>query len=133
MGACSASTARVKLRPMRPKPLMPTRMVIGLLPDVCARVGRSGAPRPTHVFTTSLVLTLGTSEDAMVDRWERTRPPTWVSCAHPRSAAERNREMERLTAQEHVARVRRVSEEPIRSDGARVLVDRIWPRGLRLS
>lgn len=27
-------------------------------------------------------------------------------------------------------RVRRVYEEPERSDGARVLVDRLWPRGL---
>jgi uncharacterized protein YeaO (DUF488 family) len=38
--------------------------------------------------------------------------------------------MERLMAQEHVVRVRRVYEEPMHSDGARVLVDRIWPRGL---
>jgi uncharacterized protein YeaO (DUF488 family) len=53
-----------------------------------------------------------------------------VSCAHPRFAAERNREMERLMAQERAVRVRRVYEEPMRSDGARVLVDRIWPRGL---
>jgi uncharacterized protein YeaO (DUF488 family) len=28
-------------------------------------------------------------------------------------------------------RVRRVYEEPAAADGARVLVDRIWPRGLR--
>jgi uncharacterized protein YeaO (DUF488 family) len=28
-------------------------------------------------------------------------------------------------------RVRRVYEEPTAADGARVLVDRIWPRGLR--
>jgi uncharacterized protein YeaO (DUF488 family) len=27
-------------------------------------------------------------------------------------------------------RVRRVYEEPERADGTRVLVDRIWPRGL---
>jgi uncharacterized protein YeaO (DUF488 family) len=29
-----------------------------------------------------------------------------------------------------VVRVRRVYEEPARDDGVRVLVDRIWPRGL---
>ncbi len=28
-------------------------------------------------------------------------------------------------------RVRRVYDEPSAADGARVLVDRIWPRGLR--
>jgi uncharacterized protein YeaO (DUF488 family) len=28
-------------------------------------------------------------------------------------------------------RVRRVYDEPSRADGARVLVDRVWPRGLR--
>jgi uncharacterized protein YeaO (DUF488 family) len=28
-------------------------------------------------------------------------------------------------------RVRRVYDEPAKADGARVLVDRIWPRGLR--
>jgi hypothetical protein len=28
-------------------------------------------------------------------------------------------------------RVRRVYEEPSAADGARILVDRIWPRGLR--
>jgi len=28
-------------------------------------------------------------------------------------------------------RVRRVYEEPAPDDGARVLVDRLWPRGLR--
>jgi uncharacterized protein YeaO (DUF488 family) len=28
-------------------------------------------------------------------------------------------------------RVRRVYEEPMAADGARVLVDRVWPRGLR--
>lgn len=33
-------------------------------------------------------------------------------------------------AQEHEVRVRRVYEGPTYSDGARVLVDRIWPRGL---
>jgi uncharacterized protein YeaO (DUF488 family) len=31
---------------------------------------------------------------------------------------------------EHDVRVRRVYDEPQASDGARVLVDRIWPRGL---
>jgi uncharacterized protein YeaO (DUF488 family) len=28
-------------------------------------------------------------------------------------------------------RVRRVYEEPVAADGARVLVDRVWPRGMR--
>ena len=32
--------------------------------------------------------------------------------------------------QERAVRVRRVYEDPMPSDGARVLVDRIWPRGL---
>lgn len=30
----------------------------------------------------------------------------------------------------HTVRVRRAYEAPARSDGARVLVDRLWPRGL---
>lgn len=33
-------------------------------------------------------------------------------------------------ASTHAVRVRRVYDERIRGDGARVLVDRIWPRGL---
>lgn len=33
-------------------------------------------------------------------------------------------------ANKHVVRVRRVYEAPVRGDGVRVLVDRIWPRGL---
>jgi uncharacterized protein YeaO (DUF488 family) len=35
-----------------------------------------------------------------------------------------------MAAAEHPIRVRRVYEEPEPDDGARVLVDRIWPRGL---
>lgn len=33
-------------------------------------------------------------------------------------------------ASKHQVRVRRAYEERVRGDGARVLVDRIWPRGL---
>ena len=33
-------------------------------------------------------------------------------------------------ASKHEVRVRRAYDEPVRDDGARVLVDRIWPRGL---
>ena len=33
-------------------------------------------------------------------------------------------------ASKHEVRVRRAYDEPVRTDGARVLVDRIWPRGL---
>lgn len=33
-------------------------------------------------------------------------------------------------ATKHEVKVRRVYEEPARQDGTRVLVDRIWPRGL---
>jgi uncharacterized protein YeaO (DUF488 family) len=33
-------------------------------------------------------------------------------------------------ARKHEVKVRRVYDEPQRGDGARVLVDRIWPRGL---
>jgi uncharacterized protein YeaO (DUF488 family) len=35
-----------------------------------------------------------------------------------------------LVVAEHDVRVRRVYDEPQAQDGARVLVDRIWPRGL---
>jgi uncharacterized protein YeaO (DUF488 family) len=35
-----------------------------------------------------------------------------------------------MTAAEHPIRVRRVYEAPEPDDGARVLVDRIWPRGV---
>ena len=33
-------------------------------------------------------------------------------------------------ASEHKVKVRRAYDEPVRGDGVRVLVDRIWPRGL---
>ena len=33
-------------------------------------------------------------------------------------------------ARRNEVRVRRAYDEPVRTDGARVLVDRIWPRGL---
>lgn len=33
-------------------------------------------------------------------------------------------------ASKHEVRVRRAYDEPVQADGARVLVDRIWPRGL---
>ena len=35
-----------------------------------------------------------------------------------------------MTAAEHQIRVRRVYDEPEPADGARVLVDRLWPRGV---
>jgi uncharacterized protein YeaO (DUF488 family) len=35
-----------------------------------------------------------------------------------------------MAAAEHPIRVRRVYDEPEPDDGARVLVDRLWPRGL---
>jgi uncharacterized protein YeaO (DUF488 family) len=35
-----------------------------------------------------------------------------------------------MTKKKHDVRVRRVYEEPSREDGTRVLVDRVWPRGL---
>jgi hypothetical protein len=44
------------------------------------------------------------------DRWQRERGQTMAS--------------------KHEVRVRRVYGEKVRGDGARVLVDRIWPRGL---
>ncbi len=34
-------------------------------------------------------------------------------------------------AQQHTVRVRRVYEQAARGDGVRVLVDRVWPRGVR--
>ena len=52
MSASDASTARKKLRPIRPKPLMPTRMVTGPIssrsgpPAVSQRAGGSGVRRP---------------------------------------------------------------------------------------
>lgn len=33
----------------------------------------------------------------------------------------------------HEVKVRRIYDEPMRTDGTRVLVDRVWPRGLRKS
>lgn len=33
--------------------------------------------------------------------------------------------------QAHAIRVRRIHEPPLPDDGARVLVDRLWPRGVR--
>jgi hypothetical protein len=33
--------------------------------------------------------------------------------------------------QAHAIRVRRIYEPPLPDDGARVLVDRLWPRGVR--
>ena len=35
-----------------------------------------------------------------------------------------------MTAAEHQIRVRRVYDEPEPADGARVLVDKLWPRGV---
>jgi len=35
-----------------------------------------------------------------------------------------------MIASKHEVRVRRAYDEPVRGDGTRVLVDRIWPRGL---
>ena len=35
-----------------------------------------------------------------------------------------------MTAAEHPIRVRRVYDEPEPADGARVLVDKLWPRGV---
>ncbi|GAB2466835.1 hypothetical protein GCM10027265_15170 [Jatrophihabitans fulvus] len=53
MSAPEAATARKKLRPMRPKPLMPTRTVTALLLEVsltCPGISDptlSGAPDPS--------------------------------------------------------------------------------------
>jgi uncharacterized protein YeaO (DUF488 family) len=35
-----------------------------------------------------------------------------------------------MTTKTHEVRVRRAYDEPARGDGARILVDRLWPRGL---
>ena len=36
----------------------------------------------------------------------------------------------RVMARKHDVKVRRVYDSPVRGDGTRVLVDRLWPRGL---
>lgn len=46
-------------------------------------------------------------------------------------ASPKGRATGRTTESSPVIRVKRVYEPPARSDGCRVLVDRIWPRGLR--
>lgn len=40
-------------------------------------------------------------------------------------------ELEPALAGERDVRIKRIYDEPARSDGYRVLVDRIWPRGIR--
>jgi len=86
-------------------------------------------PGPRAFLRLALVLTLGMSEDAMVDRGSghnlRRGCRVRTQGSPPSETGRWSGSWRRS-----VRRVCRVYEESMHSEGARVLIDRIWPRGL---
>src|SRR5262249_5906601 len=114
--SCTASTASTRLAGSAPPATWPTPS------PSCSPPPPAGSPAPSGTSTAA-------SWPAATDHPARPRAgPTTRRPGRPFSQEQDIRSEEAMA--EGRVRVRRVYEEPESDDGTRVLVDRIWPRGL---